>query len=361
MMLLIVTTNLDGCTVSDGPTAHGNAGGADDAWIHTEPGSAGIGWFGPAAPLPACASEPEPHVVEFGQWPDSPTPLCHDDYQHVSCADTIGQDGNDRINVPTYMATDATVKDSVTGLEWERNLSPYKYSFEQAERYCCHLDLAGHTDWRLPTRLELVSLLDYGRLGPAMDPEAFPSLPSAAEGSTFWSASRGTNGAIWTVDTVAGETNAIEPEPLVQVRCVRGDRVMGDYIVSESGETVFDTKTGLTWQRHVPEASFFWMDAIDYCENLALDGATDWRLASVKELHTIVDESTTNPAWDTTIFGEIAVETNFCTSSSSIRVYRGIYSGEDFNFATGWRFDFGVGRPGLGFLVYELGRPRCVH
>jgi hypothetical protein len=113
-------------------------------------------------------------------------------------------------------------------------------------------------------------------------------------------------------------------------------------------------------QRNTPDTTFFWLDAIDYCENLEIDGAADWRLPSIKELQTIVDESTTNPALDTMTFGDISSETNFCSSSISIRVFLGLNSGEDFNFTSAWNVDFDDGHSGLGYTFYEIGRPRCV-
>ncbi|MBK6998673.1 MAG: DUF1566 domain-containing protein [Rhodoferax sp.] len=45
--------------------------------------------------------------------------------------------------------------------------------------------LCGATDWRMPFRKELTSILDLGRVNPAIDPDYFPNTPS----SDFWSGS----------------------------------------------------------------------------------------------------------------------------------------------------------------------------
>jgi hypothetical protein len=65
---------------------------------------------------------------------------------------------------------DGTVTDNCTGLEWQKATAPNHYDWWQAIEYCEGLDLGGHTDWRLPNVRELQSIVDYGRLDPAIDP-----------------------------------------------------------------------------------------------------------------------------------------------------------------------------------------------
>ena len=68
-----------------------------------------------------------------------------------------------------------------------------------------------------------------------------------------------------------------------------------------SGGTGYDTKTRLTWQQAVAPGTYTWAGAKTYCAGLNL-GGTGWRLPTAKELQTIVDDSQTNPAIDTTVF-----------------------------------------------------------
>jgi hypothetical protein len=78
----------------------------------------------------------------------------------------------------------------------------------------------------------------------------------------------------------------------------------GRYVVTNGGTangTVYDTKTKLTWQQTVPSGGYDWAGAKTYCAGLNL-GGTGWRLPTIKELQTIVDDSQTNPAIDTTAF-----------------------------------------------------------
>jgi hypothetical protein len=72
---------------------------------------------------------------------------------------------------------------------------------------------------------------------------------------------------------------------------------------SRANGVVTDNATGLQWQDdysdnsgNVKQAN--WADAQTYCQALNLDGKTDWRLPSQKELRTLVDRSHSNPAID---------------------------------------------------------------
>jgi hypothetical protein len=62
---------------------------------------------------------------------------------------------------------------------------------------------------------------------------------------------------------------------------------------------VLDRRTGLTWQRGVDDELRTWDEARGYCRALVLDG-TGWRLPSMKELQTLVDDSRAEPAIDPT-------------------------------------------------------------
>ncbi len=78
---------------------------------------------------------------------------------------------------------DGTVTDNCTGLIWQKDTAPGKYTWQDALKYCENLDLAGHMDWRLPNVRELESIVDYGRFHQAIDPgfEAVSGL--------YWSSS----------------------------------------------------------------------------------------------------------------------------------------------------------------------------
>lgn len=83
--------------------------------------------------------------------------------------------------------------------------------------------LCGASDWRLPTRKELLSIVDNGRFGPAIDPVLFPNSPS----SNFWSSSPYADQAnsAWQVSSQTGET---APQVKNRSNHVRLVRMSGD-------------------------------------------------------------------------------------------------------------------------------------
>ena len=77
---------------------------------------------------------------------------------------------------------DGTVTDTDTGLLWQQTTGG-SMAWEAALTYCESLTLAGHTDWRLPNRKELRSIVDYTKYSPAIDTAYFPDTLS----SDYWS------------------------------------------------------------------------------------------------------------------------------------------------------------------------------
>ena len=70
---------------------------------------------------------------------------------------------------------DEVVKDSVTGLMWQKTYKDGVKKFADALSTCEDLDYAGFTDWRLPNKNELASIANYAKYRPASD---FPEMPN---------------------------------------------------------------------------------------------------------------------------------------------------------------------------------------
>ena len=70
---------------------------------------------------------------------------------------------------------DGTVIDTAHHLQWSKaTLTPKCISQHAALKLCEGLTLGGHSDWRLPTRAELLTLVDDTRHAQAIDTEFFP-------------------------------------------------------------------------------------------------------------------------------------------------------------------------------------------
>jgi hypothetical protein len=94
------------------------------------------------------------------------------------------------IATPRFYSTGAApmaiIFDTRTGLSWQQTFDGTLRGWSAALAYCENLDYAGRTDWRLPNVLELDSLIDYSRHGPAIDPVVFPGTPGGNFDSYFW-------------------------------------------------------------------------------------------------------------------------------------------------------------------------------
>lgn len=121
---------------------------------------------------------------------------------------------------PSFTAGVDTVLDNVTGLTWQRFVGPDYYSQADAEAYCATLDV-DRGGWRLPTRIELQSIVDYSKAepGPTIDTNVFPDAPI----DTFWSASSvpGNAGFAWYVKFEYGDVAFYYATETHRVRCVR--------------------------------------------------------------------------------------------------------------------------------------------
>jgi hypothetical protein len=61
-------------------------------------------------------------------------------------------------------------------------------------------------------------------------------------------------------------------------------------ICQDSAGTWKDNATGLIWSVKDNGSDTSWIQASNYCKNLALGGYTDWRLPTLKKLETIYDK-----------------------------------------------------------------------
>jgi Protein of unknown function (DUF1566)/K319L-like, PKD domain len=230
-------------------------------------------------------------AVTITAWPM----VVPDTGQTESFTDVFGEDSDYTINPMSFTDNgDGTITDNVTGLVWQRddNDTPLKES--SADEVCQDSTTAGYDDWRLPTKKELMSIVDYGTNTPAIDLASFPDM-GAFE---YWSSTllkRNITHA-WDIDFSIGEVLFGGKETMsLRSVCVRGSSASKTF-TDHGDDTVTDNITGLMWQKADDDEKRVWAEAVNYCEALPLAGYGDWRVPTAKELESITDDTAFNPA-----------------------------------------------------------------
>jgi hypothetical protein len=175
-----------------------------------------------------------------GTRPPAPVPTDGLEYEH-----TVQPPSPRFYNVAGEKGDGYGVEDYLTGLIWEKTLSPAEYTPSGAWNHCEDLftsyaipglGFMTVVDWRLPTITELLSLVHYQTLGPALPPEVrtglFVNLDNWGEywGSTSMSNictdfSRGS--LVRYLDLGSGDSDSVQtcastPSPEKRAWCVRG-------------------------------------------------------------------------------------------------------------------------------------------
>lgn len=115
---------------------------------------------------------------------------------------------------------DGTVTDNVTKLVWQQLTPSGDYTQPQALAYCEGLSLGGSLDWRLPSVIELVSIVDTGTYNPSIDSTMFPGTPAVG---FYWSSTpyAGHPGNAWGVYFNNGYSDYNDAAMTYSARCVR--------------------------------------------------------------------------------------------------------------------------------------------
>ncbi|MBR4532047.1 DUF1566 domain-containing protein [bacterium] len=203
--------------------------------------------------------------------------------------------------------THTTVFDENTKLEWLYDLSELGTWYE-AVGYCDNLNYAGHSDWRLPSIKEMLTLVAYNRGW---------GIPLEFDGSSWqygaWSSTDDPIDSdkvlifygnrvdlmedyVW--DGYAEyHTKASDNKSYI---CVRGSGLSESSFeeIDANGDgteiLIKDTTTNLYWQKNTSYKN--WRQAFTYCENLVYGGYDDWRMPNINELYSIVDYTVYDPA-----------------------------------------------------------------
>ena len=123
---------------------------------------------------------------------------------------------------PRFTKANGVVTDSKTTLEWQDDYSDNdgikSTTWTDAIDYCERLTLNGQSDWRLPNKKELLSIVDYRTNRPAIS-----SVFKKTISDLYWSSTTcasNTNYA-WFVGFYDGKTDYYTKWDNLFVRCVR--------------------------------------------------------------------------------------------------------------------------------------------
>jgi len=252
-------------------------------------------------------------VVDTGQ------NTCYNNEESIACPQSgkpfYGQDAQYYGTQPSYQDNgDGTVTDLNTGLMWQQDPGN-KMTYTEAVAGTSSFNLAGYTDWRLPTIKELYSLIDFRGTDPSIGATSgmTPFIDTDYFEFEYGNPDAGERiiDSQWTTSSIYESTVMDGFEGFFgvnfadgRIKCyptninklyftiyVRGDYYgINDFIDIGDG-TVTDESTGLMWQQNDNGEGLLWEDALVYSENLGLAGYIDWRLPNAKELQSIVDYS----------------------------------------------------------------------
>jgi len=271
-------------------------------------------------------------IVDTGQV------ICYDDANEITCPAQgqafYGQDSQYTGNASSYTDNgNGTVTDNVTGLMWQQSPdsdgdgdidAADKLTYDQAVAGADTLNLAGYSDWRLPTVKELYSLIDFRGTDPSGydgtdtsgmipfidtnyfdfaygDTDAGERIIDAQYASSNLYVSNTVNdggGTLFGVNFADGRIKGYGlslngSDKTFLVIYVRENTSYGENNFSDNGDgTISDSATGLMWTQDDSAEGLNWEEALAWAETKNSEnylGYNDWRLPNVKELQGIVD------------------------------------------------------------------------
>ncbi len=236
-------------------------------------------------------------IVDSGQesYFDNTSPILHPGENEPF----YGQDAMYKGYQSTYRNyKNGTILDMNTGLTWQEDEDRQMRNLQDALHYADTLTLDGKNDWRLPTLEELVTLVQYGQTQVMIDTAYFSELPGDGASLVYWSNSRAdqTDGRPIALNFGSGQTAFTDSGAALYVRCVRGPFYMDSLGITDDGNVLIDSASGLTWQKNAGAAQLTWQEALHYAETLNDGGFSDWRLPNVRELYKLAQYYPESPS-----------------------------------------------------------------
>ncbi len=150
----------------------------------------------------------------------------HDDSQYGR--DLTHNDPSDGHAGFSFEKISTCIRDKVTGLTWSPDLGTSSWTGTSTV-ISNNSTLCGLTDWRLPTIQELVSIVSYHRIDPAIDNDATRAFFNDTQSSNYWTstANAADSSKRWAVNFAKGKAvNHImesDDSGTIRVRLVRAE------------------------------------------------------------------------------------------------------------------------------------------
>ena len=215
---------------------------------------------------------------------------------------------------------DQTVTDHQTGLTWQKG-EVFDITAEQTRKAASELTTGGYQDWRVPTMLELLSIVNVG-----LNKPPFPDILGLSASEYFWSSEStpGVADKVWVLNAGGGTGNkritdsrAAGGEKIYSLKCVRGQwTIPSPRYTANDDQTVADNLLQLVWQPTVvPGLSL--SEAKAYIDQLNANSPFTWRLPTMPELAMLCDRSQNDPAVDRQFFPDLSPDKVWTSSALS--------------------------------------------
>lgn len=264
---------------------------------------------------------------------------CYDtDGTHIPCSGS-GQDAEyalgTQIAEDRFSVQGELIQDTLTGLTWPRQADIFTYPMTWAETLDAVDQLnaqsfLGHSDWRLPNRRELRSLVSHGNRKPALPGDHpfndvflgwyWTSTTSAMapayawrvhfEGARMFYGHKNDPGMGWPVRGASpvlaqtGQTDCFDSAGhTIACKQARQDGALRTGVewpaprFEPTQHGILDRLTRLVWHKQTDLADLVdWQEALNAVDKMNLTSPVTWRLPNINELESLVDAARANPA-----------------------------------------------------------------
>ena len=183
------------------------------------------------------------------------------------------------------------VIDDNTGLMWNyRGVGAMTWS--EANEYCKSFEYPEISGWRLPTPLEMLTIINN-----ASQNGQYEDNFNVSE-DDFWTSKeypQDTNKAYYVDFYRNGSVGLDSKTEKKGAFCIRGMELLKSAFIqkTENGNSVvLDSATNLMWQGTYNKFTVYdggWIVALKYCENLVYAGYSDWRLPNKNEIASLLN------------------------------------------------------------------------